>query len=70
MTVMDQSAAAQAQPPAAGEEAPQVTAVTVSGVRALLGDKIPLDIQDTPQSVNVVPQDLIQEQADHGWRTP
>src|ERR1700739_3662747 len=51
--------------PAAREGNPEVTAVTVSGVRALLGDKIPLDLQDTPQSVNLIPQNLIQEQADH-----
>ena len=37
--------------------------VVVTGVRPLLGDKIPLSIKDTPQSVNVVPQQLLQEQA-------
>jgi catecholate siderophore receptor len=37
--------------------------VIVTGVRPLLGDKIPLPIQDTPQSVNVIPQDLLQAQA-------
>ncbi|HEY2051354.1 MAG TPA: TonB-dependent siderophore receptor [Caulobacteraceae bacterium] len=64
MAGMDQSAATQAQP-AVSDANPEVTAVTVSGVRALLGDKIPLDLQDTPQSVNLIPQKLIQEQADH-----
>jgi catecholate siderophore receptor len=62
---MDQSATAEAQPAIAGEESPQVTAIVVTGVRALLGDKIPLDLQDTPQSVNIVPQTLIQDQAAH-----
>jgi catecholate siderophore receptor len=62
---MDQGAAAEAQPAIAGEESAQVTAIVVTGVRALLGDKIPLDLQDTPQSVNVVPQTLIQDQAAH-----
>jgi catecholate siderophore receptor len=47
-----------------GEEPSEITAVTVTGVRPLLGDMIPLDLQDTPQSVNVVPQNLIQQQAD------
>jgi len=65
MAALDQSVTAQARPTAAGEEAPEVTAVTVTGVRALLGDKIPLDVQDTPQSVNVVPLKLLQDQADH-----
>ena len=37
--------------------------VVVTGVRPLLGDKIPLTVQDTPQSVNVVPQTLLREQA-------
>jgi catecholate siderophore receptor len=37
--------------------------VVVTGVRALLGDKIPLKLQDTPQSVNVVPQHIVQDQA-------
>jgi catecholate siderophore receptor len=37
--------------------------VVVTGIRPLLGDKVPLKIQDTPQSVNVVPQQLLQAQA-------
>src|ERR1700739_633099 len=64
MTGMDQSAAAQAQP-AISEANPEVAPVTVSGMRDLLRDKIPLALQDTPQSVNLIPQSLIQEQADH-----
>jgi catecholate siderophore receptor len=40
-----------------------VDEVVVPGLRPLLGDKIPLSIKDTPQSVNVVPQKLLQEQA-------
>ncbi len=38
-------------------------AVVVTGLRPLLGDKIPLKVQDTPQSVNVLPQSLLQSQA-------
>ena len=37
--------------------------VVVTGIRPLLGDKIPLTIQDTPQSVNVVPQRLLEQQS-------
>jgi catecholate siderophore receptor len=37
--------------------------VVTGGVRALLGDKIPLSAQDTPQSVTIVPQQLIQDEA-------
>jgi catecholate siderophore receptor len=37
--------------------------VVVAGIRPLLGDKIPLTVKDTPQSVNVVPQRLLQEQS-------
>jgi catecholate siderophore receptor len=37
--------------------------LVVTGIRPLLGDKIPLAIKDTPQSVNVVPQKLLREQA-------
>lgn len=36
--------------------------VVVTGVRPLLGDKIPLSVQDTPQSVNVLSQTLLQDQ--------
>jgi catecholate siderophore receptor len=37
--------------------------VTVSGVRPLLHDKLPQDLQDTPQSITVVSQQLMSEQA-------
>jgi catecholate siderophore receptor len=37
--------------------------VIVTGLRPLLGDKIPLTVKDTPQSVNVVPQRLLEEQS-------
>ncbi len=40
-----------------------VSQVVVTGLRPLLGDKIPLTVQDTPQSVNVVPEQLIKDQA-------
>ncbi|HEX4180206.1 MAG TPA: TonB-dependent siderophore receptor [Caulobacteraceae bacterium] len=37
--------------------------VVVTGIRPLLGQKIPLTIQDTPQSVNVVSKQLLEDQA-------
>jgi len=36
--------------------------LVVTGIRPLLGDKIPLKVQDTPQSVNVVTDKLLQAQ--------
>jgi catecholate siderophore receptor len=45
-------------------DATNLNGVVVTGVRPLLGDKIPLTLKDTPQSVSVVPQRLLQEQAD------
>jgi catecholate siderophore receptor len=50
---------AEAAPPAPSD----VTGVVVTGVRPLMGDKIPLTQRDTPQSVTVVPQRLIEDQA-------
>ena len=47
---------------AADTDAAAVSDVVVTGVRPLLGDKVPLILQDTPQSVNVLPQALIQAQ--------
>jgi catecholate siderophore receptor len=40
-----------------------VDEVVVTGIRPLLGNKIPLTIQDTPQSVNVIPQRLLEQQS-------
>jgi catecholate siderophore receptor len=40
-----------------------VDEVVVTGIRPLLGEKIPLSVKDTPQSVNVLPQKLLREQA-------
>ena len=40
-----------------------VSEVVVTGIRPLLGAKIPLSIKDTPQSVNVVSSQLLQEQS-------
>jgi catecholate siderophore receptor len=37
--------------------------VVVTGLRPLLGAKIPLTVKDTPQSVNVVPLQVLQAQA-------
>ncbi len=48
---------------AAGAANGSVSQVVVTGLRSLLGDKIPLKVQDTPQSVNVVPEQLMQDQA-------
>lgn len=59
-------ASATALPAAAADEpadAGTSDAVVVTGVRPLLGDKIPLAVQDTPQSVNLVPQSLLEQQA-------
>jgi catecholate siderophore receptor len=46
----------------ADADAASVADVVVTGVRPLLGDKIPLAVKDTPQSVNVVPLPLLQSQ--------
>ena len=48
---------------AADADAASVSDVVVTGVRPLLGDKIPLTLKDTPQSVNVLPLQLLQNQA-------
>ncbi len=45
------------------DDTTDLTEVVVTGVRPLLGDKIPLSIQDTPQSVDVVSPKLLREQA-------
>jgi hypothetical protein len=37
-----------------GENTPKVGEVVVSGLRPLLGDKLPLTVQNAPQSVNIV----------------
>ncbi len=36
--------------------------VVVTGMRALLGDKIPLSVRDTPQTVSVIPQRVLEDQ--------
>lgn len=46
-----------------GDEAVGVSEVVVSGLRPLMGDKIPLSRQDVPQSVDVIPKALMQQQA-------
>src|ERR1700722_7352818 len=53
-----QSASAQAT----DADADSVSDVVVTGVRPLMGDKIPLTLQDAPQSVNVLPQKLLEAQ--------
>jgi len=44
------------------DESPKVGELVVSGLRPLLGDKLPLTILNAPQSVNVVTSKLMQEQ--------
>lgn len=58
-----------AQPPQAtdidgdeDEPATGVSEVVITGVRPLLGDKLPKTLQNTPQSVTLVTQALMQEQ--------
>jgi catecholate siderophore receptor len=41
----------------------EVGELVVTGVRSLLGDKLPLTVKDTPQSMNVVSQQLMADQA-------
>ena len=60
------AAAADTAPPAPDPQpdgSASVSGVVVTGVRPLMGDKIPLTPQDTPQSVTVVPQKLLQDEA-------
>jgi catecholate siderophore receptor len=40
-----------------------VSEVVVTGLRPLLGDKVPLSVKDTPQSVNIVSQQLLRDQS-------
>jgi catecholate siderophore receptor len=48
---------------AAPDGSTDVGGVVVTGVRPLMGDKIPLTLKDTPQSVTVVPQEVLQAQS-------
>ena len=48
---------------ASDADADSVSDVVVTGVRPLMGDKIPLTLQDAPQSANVLPEKLLQDQA-------
>jgi catecholate siderophore receptor len=62
------SAVAQTDTPAESSaadhsKAPNVSEVVVTGLRPLLGDKIPLSVRDTPQSVNIVSEQLLREQS-------
>ncbi len=41
-----------------------VDEVVVTGVRPLLGNRLPQNIQNTPQSITLVPEELIREQGD------
>ena len=49
--------------PVADDADKKLQEVTVSGVRPLLRDKLPQDLQDTPQSVTVVSEQLMTDQA-------
>jgi catecholate siderophore receptor len=48
---------------ASDEDGRKLQEVTVSGVRPLLRDKLPQDLQDTPQSITVVSERLMSAQA-------
>ena len=52
-----------ADPAASNDDDRSLQEVTVSGVGPLLHDKLPQDLQDTPQSITVVSQRLMSEQA-------
>jgi catecholate siderophore receptor len=56
------AAAATADAEGTSDADASVSDVVVTGVRPLLGDKIPLSIKDTPQSVNVLPIQLLDDQ--------
>jgi catecholate siderophore receptor len=55
--------AAAADHAASNDDDRSLQEVTVSGVRPLLHNKLPQDLQDTPQSITVVSQRLMSEQA-------
>jgi catecholate siderophore receptor len=50
--------AAQDQPPADGK----AEQITVTGVRALVNDKLPTGLQDAPQTINVINEQLLKDQ--------
>ncbi len=56
------AAAATADAQATSDADATVSGVVVTGVRPLLGDKIPLSVKDAPQSVNVLPVQLLDDQ--------
>ncbi|HEX4198177.1 MAG TPA: TonB-dependent siderophore receptor [Caulobacteraceae bacterium] len=57
------AALAQTTPPDGAADQPEVANdVVVTGLRPLLGGKVPLTVKDTPQSVNVVPLQVLQAQ--------
>jgi catecholate siderophore receptor len=58
-----QADTAPVDPLTSDDEDRKLQEVTVSGVRPLLHDKLPQDLQDTPQSITVVSQQLMSEQA-------
>jgi catecholate siderophore receptor len=55
-----ENAAADTSDASAGGDVDQVT---VNGVRSLLHDKLPGDVENTPQSITLVPPKLIEEQS-------
>ncbi|MGC1302550.1 MAG: TonB-dependent siderophore receptor [Caulobacteraceae bacterium] len=57
-----QTQIAAADPAKTDATSASVSEVVVTGVRPLQGEKLPDTLQDTPQSVNVISQKLIQEQ--------
>ena len=45
------------------DKSANVSGIVVTGIRPLLGSKIPSSVQDTPQSVNIVSGQLLREQS-------
>ena len=45
-----------------GNQGPAPEQVTVTGVRALVNDKLPTGLQDAPQTINVINQQLLKDQ--------
>ena len=63
-TTGDEAATDRTHPDHSGaDHGANVSEVVVTGIRPLLGAKIPLSVQDTPQSVNVISGELLRQQS-------
>lgn len=64
-TTANQASAADADPqaPTAASDG-DLQQVTVTGIRPLVEDKLPADVQNIPQTVTVVPEEVIEQQSD------